>query len=189
MFCAVIANTRGMNSPRTPLSDTDRTLVDAWLDNQWLERGLSRHTLESYSRDLRQFGQWLAARGGGLARCQRLDVLEYLADRVGVITGGKLILVEEKNALMQKLGRKRLTLNLDTPLDAVPPDLAEWNPQLAAEGHELVYEFDAKAEHTGVPSLLRRVSDLGIGFSDLNTRQSSLEDIFVELVHRKEDAA
>ncbi|MBH9538624.1 ABC transporter ATP-binding protein [Novosphingopyxis sp. YJ-S2-01] len=118
-----------------------------------------------------------------------IEEAEEMADRVGVITGGKLILVEEKNALMQKLGRKRLTLNLDTPLDAVPPELAEWDPQLAAEGHELVYEFDAKAEHTGVPSLLRRVSDLGIGFSDLNTRQSSLEDIFVELVHRKEDAA
>lgn len=70
--------------PGPPLPDTEQALIDAWLDGQWLERGLSRHTLESYGRDLRQFGQWLAARGGGLARCQRLDVLEYLAERVGI---------------------------------------------------------------------------------------------------------
>uniref|UniRef100_UPI00396A1CA8 site-specific tyrosine recombinase XerD n=1 Tax=Alloalcanivorax marinus TaxID=1177169 RepID=UPI00396A1CA8 len=66
------------------MPDTEQALIDAWLDGQWLERGLSRHTLESYGRDLRQFGQWLAARGGGLACCQRLDVLEYLAERVGI---------------------------------------------------------------------------------------------------------
>ncbi|MCC4308065.1 site-specific tyrosine recombinase XerD [Alcanivorax marinus] len=70
--------------PGPPLPDTEQALIDAWLDGQWLERGLSRHTLESYGRDLRQFGQWLAARGGGLACCQRLDVLEYLAERVGI---------------------------------------------------------------------------------------------------------
>ena len=117
-----------------------------------------------------------------------IEEAEEMADRVGVITGGKLILVEEKQVLMRKLGRKRLTLNLDTPLSAIPAELAEWQPELAAEGHELIYEFDARAEKTGVPSLLRRVSDLGIGFSDLNTRQSSLEDIFVELVHNGQTA-
>ncbi len=117
-----------------------------------------------------------------------IEEAEEMADRVGVINGGKLILVEEKHALMQKLGKKRLTLNLDEPLASVPPELAKWDLQLAAEGRELVYEFDAKAEHTGVPSLLRCISDLGIGFSDLNTRQSSLEDIFVELVRRKDAA-
>ena len=117
-----------------------------------------------------------------------IEEAEEMADRVGVINGGKLILVEEKHALMQKLGRKHLTLNLDEPLTSVPPELARWELQLAADGRELVYEFDAKAEKTGVPSLLRCVSDLGIGFSDLNTRQSSLEDIFVELVHRKDAA-
>ena len=113
-----------------------------------------------------------------------IEEAEEMADRVGVISRGELILVEEKSALMKKLGRKELTLNLSEVMDALPPELAEWNLTLAGEGHELVYEFDATAEKTGVPSLLRRMSDLGIGFKDLNTRQSSLEDIFVSLVHQ-----
>lgn len=112
-----------------------------------------------------------------------IEEAEEMADRVGVISKGKLILVEEKNALIKKLGRKTLTLNLAEPLDAVPGELGQWNLQLAGEGHELVYEFDSQAEATGVPSLLRRMSDIGIAFKDLNTRQSSLEDIFVGLVH------
>jgi len=112
-----------------------------------------------------------------------IEEAEEMADRVGVISKGKLILVEEKNALIKKLGRKTLTLNLSEPLEAVPDELAQWNLQLAGEGHELVYEFDSQAEATGVPSLLRRMSDIGIAFKDLNTRQSSLEDIFVGLVH------
>ena len=114
-----------------------------------------------------------------------IEEAEEMADRVGVISKGKLILVEEKNALIKKLGRKTLTLNLAEPLDVVPGDLAQWKLTLAGEGHELVYEFDSQAEATGVPSLLRRMSDLGIAFKDLNTRQSSLEDIFVGLVHDK----
>ncbi|HYI49730.1 MAG TPA: ABC transporter ATP-binding protein [Allosphingosinicella sp.] len=117
-----------------------------------------------------------------------IEEAEEMADRVGVISNGELILVEEKAALMQKLGRKELTLNLTEVMDAVPPELAEWSLLLQAEGHELVYSFDANAERTGVPSLLRRMSDLGIGFKDLHTRQSSLEDIFVSLVHRKDAA-
>jgi ABC-2 type transport system ATP-binding protein len=111
-----------------------------------------------------------------------IEEAEEMADRVGVISKGELILVEEKNALMQKLGKKELTLSLAEPLAAVPPELAEWNVTLQAEGAELHYIFDATAERTGVPSLLRRMGDLGIGFKDLSTRQSSLEDIFVELV-------
>ncbi len=90
--------------------------------------------------------------------------------------------MEEKNALMRKLGKKELTLSLSDPLPTVPPELAEWNVTLQGEGTELHYVFDATAERTGVPSLLRRMTDLGIGFKDLSTRQSSLEDIFVELV-------
>lgn len=111
-----------------------------------------------------------------------------MADRVGVISRGELIIVEEKNALMKKLGRKELTLNLSEVMETIPPELSEWKLELQAEGHELLYAFDANAERTGVPSLLRRMSDLGIGFKDLNTKQSSLEDIFVSLVHRKEAA-
>jgi len=103
---------------------------------------------------------------------------------VGVILKGELILVEQTRTLMKKLGKKTLTLNLVDTLDAVPAELAEWGLTLQAEGHELQYAFDSNAEKTGVPSLLRRLSDLGIAFKDLNTRQSSLEDIFVSLVHR-----
>ncbi|HRE34047.1 MAG TPA: ABC transporter ATP-binding protein [Sphingopyxis terrae] len=116
-----------------------------------------------------------------------IEEAEEMADRVGVITRGKLILVEEKNALIKKLGRKTLTLNLAEPLDAVPAELAGWTLELAGEGHELVYEFDSQAEATGVPSLLRRMTDIGIAFKDLHTRQSSLEDIFVGLVHEPRD--
>ncbi|PQM26641.1 multidrug ABC transporter ATP-binding protein [Sphingopyxis lindanitolerans] len=112
-----------------------------------------------------------------------IEEAEEMADRVGVISKGKLILVEEKEALIKKLGRKTLTLNLAEPLEAVPEALGEWALELADAGHELVYEFDSHAEATGVPSLLRRMSDLGIAFKDLRTRQSSLEDIFVGLVH------
>jgi len=114
-----------------------------------------------------------------------IEEAEEMADRVGVISKGKLILVEEKDALIKKLGRKTLTLNLAEPLETVPEELAQWKLALAGGGHELVYEFDSQAEATGVPSLLRRMSDIGIAFKDLNTTQSSLEDIFVGLVHEK----
>ena len=113
-----------------------------------------------------------------------IEEAEEMADRVGVILGGELILVDEKTSLMKKLGKKTLTLNLQDTMETVPPELAEWQLTLKADGNELEYVFDANAERTGVPSLLRAVSDLGIGFKDLNTAQSSLEDIFVSLVHR-----
>ena len=114
-----------------------------------------------------------------------IEEAEEMADRVGVISRGELIVVEEKTALMKKLGKKELTLNLAEPISEVPPELAEWNVSLKADGHELLYVFDANSERTGVPSLLRRMSDAGIAFKDLNTKQSSLEDIFVSLVHRE----
>ncbi|MDQ8755363.1 ABC transporter ATP-binding protein [Sphingosinicella sp. LHD-64] len=117
-----------------------------------------------------------------------IEEAEEMADRVGVINKGELVVVEEKSALMKKLGKKELTLNLSEVMETIPPELAEWNLTLQAEGHELLYVFDANAERTGVPSLLRRMSDLGIGFKDLNTSQSSLEDIFVSLVHQKDAA-
>jgi ABC-2 type transport system ATP-binding protein len=114
-----------------------------------------------------------------------IEEAEEMADRVGVISRGELIAAEDKHVLMQKLGRKTLKLTLAEPMAEIPGELAEWNLELEDEGHILSYRFDTNAEKTGVPSLLRRVSDLGIGFKDLSTRQSSLEDIFVGLVHEE----
>jgi ABC-2 type transport system ATP-binding protein len=111
-----------------------------------------------------------------------IDEAEEMADRIGVISKGELIVVEEKTALMKKLGKKQLTLHLQEPMAAIPAELSEWRLALNAGGSELEYTFDAHEERTGIPSLLRRMSDLGIGFKDLNTTQSSLEDIFVSLV-------
>jgi ABC-2 type transport system ATP-binding protein len=111
-----------------------------------------------------------------------IEEAEEMADRIGVISKGELILIEEKTELMKKLGKKQLTLNLQEPMAAIPAELGDWRLALNAEGSELEYTFDANAECTGIPSLLSRMSDLGIGFKDLNTRQSSLEDIFVRLV-------
>jgi ABC-2 type transport system ATP-binding protein len=117
-----------------------------------------------------------------------IEEAEEMADRVGVINRGELILVEEKHALMQKLGRKILHLQLTEPLSAVPSSLAEWSPSLSNNGSTLTYEFDAKAERTGIPSLLTAMRDAGIAFKDLDTNQSSLEDIFVNLIHDRKEA-
>ena len=111
-----------------------------------------------------------------------IDEAEEMADRIGVINKGELILVEEKATLMKKLGKKQLTLVLQEPMTAVPAELAEWQLTLKDGGHELEYTFDANVERKGIASLLRRVTDLNIGFRDLHTTQSSLEDIFVSLV-------
>ena len=113
-----------------------------------------------------------------------IEEAEEMADRVGVILKGELILVEKTAALMKKLGKKTLTLNLVDALSAVPAELADWPLELKGDGHELEYSFDANTDDTGVPALLRKLEGLGVGFKDLNTRQSSLEDIFVSLVHR-----
>jgi ABC-2 type transport system ATP-binding protein len=113
-----------------------------------------------------------------------IDEAEEMADRIGVINNGELILVEEKAALMKKLGKKQLTLHLVKPLQALPPPLAGWKVSLKNHGSELEYTFDAQ-EHAGVPALLQRLGELGIAFTDLQTRQSSLEDIFIDLVHER----
>jgi ABC-2 type transport system ATP-binding protein len=119
-----------------------------------------------------------------------IEEAEEMADRVGVIAKGELILVEEKTALMQKLGRKLLHLQLVEPLAAVPAGLAPWGPQLSEDGATLTYEFDAKADRTGIPSLLSALRDEDIAFKDLDTKQSSLEDIFVGLIQaRRREAA
>ena len=112
-----------------------------------------------------------------------IEEAEEMADRVGVILKGELILVEKTVELMKKLGKKTLTLQLQEPLATLPAELSDWTLTLKADGNELEYVFDSNAEKTGVPSLLRRLSDIGVAFKDLNTRQSSLEDIFVSLVH------
>lgn len=141
-------------------------------------------------RDMWQMVHGLRERGVTIILTTHyIEEAEEMADRVGVISKGELILVEEKHALIKKLGRKTLTLNLAEPLSSIPPDLADWKLELAGDGHELVYEFDSQAEATGVPSLLRRMSDIGVGFKDLRTKQSSLEDIFVGLVHRDKSAS
>lgn len=111
-----------------------------------------------------------------------IEEAEEMADRIGVIRGGRIILVEEKAALMQQLGRKRLILQLQAPLDAVPEDLDHFGLTLAGQGRELVYTYDTKAERTGITGLLTALAAAGIPFSDLRTEQSSLEDIFVGLV-------
>ncbi len=117
-----------------------------------------------------------------------IEEAEEMADRIGVVSHGRLILVEEKTALMKKLGKTPLTLNLAEPMTEIPPELGEWDLAIKAEGNELLYVFDVNAERTGIPSLLRRMSDLGIAFKDLNTEQSSLEDIFVSLVSTRPEA-
>jgi ABC-2 type transport system ATP-binding protein len=117
-----------------------------------------------------------------------IEEAEEMADRVGVINHGRLILVEEKKRLMAKLGRKTLHISLAEPLPALPEALSEWTLALRDEGHVLEYEFDSQAGRTGVSGLLRALGDLGIGYRDLNTRESSLEDIFVSLVNASASA-
>jgi ABC-2 type transport system ATP-binding protein len=112
-----------------------------------------------------------------------IEEAEDMADRIGVISKGKLILVEEKKALMKKLGKKQLTIELEHAIDAVPAALAEWNLVLKPGGHTLQREYDAADASAGLAPLLKRLGELDIGYKDVNTQQSSLEDIFVSLVH------
>jgi ABC-2 type transport system ATP-binding protein len=112
-----------------------------------------------------------------------IEEAEEMADRVGVISKGALIAVVEKKALMARMGKKTLDITLAEPLRAAPPVLAEWDVALEDDGHRLCYRFDSHAERTGIASLMKRLADIGVGYKDLSTHQSSLEDIFVELVH------
>jgi len=107
---------------------------------------------------------------------------EEMADRIGVINKGELILVEDKAVLMKKLGQRQLTLKLQAPLDSLPDELAQWPLTLHDNGHQLQYEIHAGAEDTGIPELLAQLAQHGIAFTDLSTAESSLEDIFVRLV-------
>jgi len=114
-----------------------------------------------------------------------IEEAEDMADRIGVINGGEIILVEDKAELMRKLGEKQLTLELREVIDAVPPALAGYKLTLGAGGKTLTYTYDTKSEHTGITALIDDLSQAGIKFKDLQTTQSSLEDIFVDLVRHK----
>ena len=114
-----------------------------------------------------------------------IEEAEEMADRIGVINKGEIILVEDKAVLMNKLGKKQLTLHLQKRLDSIPEALALYQLELAHEGSELIYTFDAQRDQTGIAALMRQLSELSIDFKDLQTTQSSLEDIFVNLVRAK----
>jgi len=111
-----------------------------------------------------------------------IEEAEEMADRIGVISKGELILVEDKAVLMQKLGRKQLTLHLQQPLQQLPPELNAYALELAQDGLELTYTYDAQAGRVGIVDLLKSLADAGVAFKDLHTTESSLEDIFVSLV-------
>ncbi len=127
-------------------------------------------------RDLRSSGVTI------ILTTHYIEEAEEMADRIGVIAKGELILVEGKDELMRKLGKKQLVLNLHDPLDAIPPELAAHKLELSSDGRELTFTYDTRAERTGITALLNDMRAADIGFTDLNTTQSSLEDIFVDLV-------
>ena len=111
-----------------------------------------------------------------------IEEAQEMADRIGVINKGEIIVVEEKEKLMRTLGKKNLTLQLTTPLAALPPGLVDDKLSLSADGSSLVFTFDGKAEHTGIPELMKKLGEHKIEYKDLQTKESSLEDIFVSLV-------
>jgi ABC-2 type transport system ATP-binding protein len=113
-----------------------------------------------------------------------IEEAEEMADRVGVINHGELVRVQEKNELMQQLGKKQLVLQLQEPLAEVPRQLSHYKLELGAQGSELIYTYDTKGERTGITALLGELNAAGVRFSDVNTTQSSLEEIFVDLVKR-----
>jgi ABC-2 type transport system ATP-binding protein len=117
-----------------------------------------------------------------------IEEAEEMADRVGVIRKGELVALGDKKGLMAQLGQRTLKITLDESIGEVPSGLSEWAPALEDEGHTLCYRFDSHAEHTGIPQLMRRLDELHIGWKDLATHQSSLEDIFVSLVHEERAA-
>jgi len=129
-------------------------------------------------RDLREAGTTV------ILTTHYIREAEEMADRIGVINGGELILVEEKAVLMRKLGKKQLTLRLRSPLERIPDEVSTLPLELIDEGGSLVYTFDTQSEESGIADVLRRLRELGIDFTDLQSRESSLEDIFVSLVHR-----
>ncbi len=114
-----------------------------------------------------------------------IEEAEEMADSIGVISNGRIVLVEDKAALMRKLGKRLLTLQLQNPLEVIPAELAGYPLTLSGDGRELVYSFDTQEEHTGIAGLLRKLGDHGIDFTNLHTEESSLEEIFVSLVKER----
>jgi ABC-2 type transport system ATP-binding protein len=117
-----------------------------------------------------------------------IEEAEDMADRIGVITKGELIVVEDKNVLMRKLGKKQLTLTLRQPMSSIPAGLSAWSLELTDDGHALVYSFDTQEDETGIAELLHTLGDHSIEFKNLRSSESSLEDIFVSLVHQPKEA-
>ncbi|HSS02199.1 MAG TPA: ABC transporter ATP-binding protein [Kofleriaceae bacterium] len=135
-----------------------------------------RHDMWQMVRELRESGVTI------ILTTHYIEEAELMADRIGVIRKGELILVEDKAVLMRKLGKRQLTLQLQSGLAGLPAGLSGYPLELSADGHTLTYTFDAQGENTGIAELLRKLSDHGIDFKDLKSSESSLEDIFVNLV-------
>ena len=136
-----------------------------------------RHDMWRLVRELRDAGTTI------ILTTHYIEEAEDMADRIGVIRKGELIVVEDKHVLMRKLGKKQLTLTLQQPMERVPDALARWPLALSQDGQQLIYSFDTQQEDTGIAALLRALGELGIDFKDLHSSESSLEDIFVSLVH------
>ena len=139
-----------------------------------------RHDMWRLVRELQQAGTTI------ILTTHYIEEAEDMADRIGVIRKGELIVVEDKDVLMRKLGKKQLTLTLQQPMDSIPVALARWPLVLGKEGIELTYTFDTQQEDTGIAALLRALAEHGIDFKDLHSSESSLEDIFVSLVHQQQ---
>jgi len=137
-----------------------------------------RQDMWNVVRDLRDSGVTI------ILTTHYIEEAEEMADRIGVINRGEIILVEQTAELMRKLGKKQMTLHLHAQVEALPPQLAEFGLELGAGGAELVYTYDTRGERTGITTLLAALAEAGIGFKDLSTTQSSLEEIFVSLVKR-----
>ena len=134
-------------------------------------------------RDMWAMVRGLRARGVTIILTTHyIEEAEEMADRVGVINKGEIILIEDKATLMRKLGKKQLMIHLKEPVDRLPDSLASYHLERSADGCELTYSFDAKGDETGIAALMRDLSASGLDFTDLQTRESSLEDIFVSLV-------
>ena len=135
-----------------------------------------RHDMWEMVRGLRASGVTI------ILTTHYIEEAEEMADRIGVISKGELIVVEDKATLMAKLGKKQLTLQLKSPLEKIPPELHDPRLELSIDGHALVYTFDVQSDETGIAELLRRLNECGIDFKDLQSSESSLEEIFVSLV-------